>query len=576
MTSDTLEISSADFTRRFSLRASNLMWLLGAGASASSGIPTASDMIWDFKQRLFVTERKASIQSVTDLADPNVRSKLLNFVSTLPDAPADGAADEYACLFEKAFPAESDRRTYIDAKVKGGKASYGHIALASLMKAGLTRLIWTTNFDPLVADACAKVYDGTGYLTSISLGEPDVALQAIQEGRWPIEVKLHGDFRSRRLKNTSDELRLQDERLRQVLIDSCRRFGMIVAGYSGRDSSVMEALEAAFDSQTPYPAGLFWLHRGDGQPYDRVTELLEKAKLAGAEAALVRMENFDETLRDLVRVESRVNSGVLDQFSQQRQRRSPVPRRDIKGGWPILRLNAVPVLQSPSVCRVVVCEVGGYSDCRAAVQAAGVNALVARTRAGVLAFGGDADVRLAFNAYSITYFDLHTIETKKLRHESGERGLLQDALAAAIGRSRNLSVVRKGSSDLLRPKLPGDRCWAELKKLVGNLSGRVPGAPDLQWYEGLEIGMQWANDRLWLTMEPRTIFEGATAIHKALSADFARERTVRRYNRALNDLIDFWARTLAGDGGMLRALGISDGVDATFQLGSETAYSRRS
>ncbi len=79
--------------------------------------------------------------------------------------------------------------------------------------------------------------------------------------------------------------------------------------------------------------------------------------------------------------------------------------------------------------------------------------------------------------------------------------------------------------------------------------------------------MQWANDRLWLTMEPRTIFEGATAIHKALSADFARERTVRRYNRALNDLIDFWARTLAGDSGMLRALGISDGVDATFQLG---------
>ncbi len=100
--------------------------------------------------------------------------------------------------------------------------------------------------------------------------------------------------------------------------------------------------------------------------------------------------------------------------------------------------------------------------------------MVARTRAGVLAFGADADVRLAFNAYSITYFDLHTIEAKKLRHDSGERGLLQDALAAAIGRSRSLTVVRKGSSDLLRPKLPGDSCWAALKKLVGNLQAGFP------------------------------------------------------------------------------------------------------
>jgi NAD-dependent SIR2 family protein deacetylase len=45
-------IAADDFARRFSLRAPNLMWLLGAGASASAGVPTASDMIWDFKQQL--------------------------------------------------------------------------------------------------------------------------------------------------------------------------------------------------------------------------------------------------------------------------------------------------------------------------------------------------------------------------------------------------------------------------------------------------------------------------------------------------------------------------------------------
>lgn len=42
-------IGADDFARRFALRAGNLMWFLGAGASAAAGIPTAGDMIWEFK-----------------------------------------------------------------------------------------------------------------------------------------------------------------------------------------------------------------------------------------------------------------------------------------------------------------------------------------------------------------------------------------------------------------------------------------------------------------------------------------------------------------------------------------------
>ena len=136
-------------------------------------------------------------------------------------------------------------RIYLDAKMTGAKPSYGHVALATLMRAQLTRLVWTTNFDSLIADACAKVYDGTGPLTTVALDAPELATQCIAEGRWPVEIKLHGDFRSRRLKNTGDELRHQDARLRQVLVDSCRRFGLVVAGYSGRDDSIMDALEEA-------------------------------------------------------------------------------------------------------------------------------------------------------------------------------------------------------------------------------------------------------------------------------------------------------------------------------------------
>ncbi len=53
--------------------------------------------------------------------------------------------------------------------------------------------------------------------------------------------------------------------MRRALVESCRRFGLIVAGYSGRDSSIMDALEEALTKEGAFPAGLFWLHREDGQ-----------------------------------------------------------------------------------------------------------------------------------------------------------------------------------------------------------------------------------------------------------------------------------------------------------------------
>ena len=118
--------------------------------------------------------------------------------------------------------------------------------------------------------------------------------------------------------------------------------------------------------------------------------------------------------------------------------------------------------------------------------------------------------------------------------------------------------------------------FVELRNQVGVLAGRVKGMPELRWHEGVGIRLEWADDRLWLLIEPRTVFEGITVGNKAIAADFARERTVKRYNRQLNGLVGFWAKFLAGDGGDLQSLCIGDGVDAVFRLGADTAFSRRS
>lgn len=569
------ELDADDFARRFSMRVENLMWLLGAGASAAAGVPTAGDMLWEFKQQLFISQRKVSPQTVSDLSSPMIRDQLQNYIDSSERFPHAGAADEYAVLFEAAYPAEADRRTYLDAKVTGSKPSYGHLALATLMRAQRTRLVWTTNFDPLVADACAKIFNGTGALTTVALDAPDLASQCITEGRWPVEVKLHGDFRSRRLMNTSDELRQQDARLRQILVASCQRFGLVVAGYSGRDDSVMDALEEALTHETPFPAGLFWLHRGIDPPLSRVGRLLIRAAQSGIDAALVMVEDFDEALRDLMRLVKDCDTTVLDAFALERRRWSAAPSPSGRRGWPVVRLNALPVLQMPTVCRRVVCQIGGFAEVRHAVERAGVDILATRTRAGVLAFGSDADVRSAFAPYDITDFDLHTIEARRLEYESGERGLLRDALTRAIARHRALVVIRKRSVDLLAPADSQEDIWKPLVRLVGSLSGKVPGCPELLWHEGVATRMDWVDGRLWLLIEPRIVFDGMTYTNKASATDFSRERTIKRYNRSLNDLIGFWASLLADESADLRAITIGDGVDAVFRLSSTTAFSRR-
>jgi hypothetical protein len=305
-----------------------------------------------------------------------------------------------------------------------------------------------------------------------------------------------------------------------------------------------------------------------------VSALLARAAANGVEALLVRIENFDEALRDITRLIDGLDMTGLESFAAERRRWSPAPRPVGRKVWPVVRLNALPVVQAPTVCRRVVCEIGGYAEVRAAIEDAQANVLAARTKAGVLAFGSDSDVRRTFDAYGVADFDLHTIEIKRLRYKSAERGLLREALTHAIVRSRAVDSIHRRSADLLAPADAAADVWTQLRRLVGPMAGAVPNHPELLWREGISTRLDWADDRLWLLMDPCTVFDGIDETNKAFAADFARERTVRRYNRPLNDLLGFWARYL-GQEEDLRAFCIGDGIDAVFRLSPDTAFSRR-
>ncbi|MCJ2022056.1 SIR2 family protein [Methylobacterium sp. E-065] len=547
------------------------MWLLGAGVSAAAGIPTAWDMIWRFKRELYVTQRKVSRQTLDDLAHVAVQALLDAFIAESETLPMPGAPEEYSALFEATYPQEQDRRTYIEDMVRNMKPTQGHLALAALMKAKHTNLVWTTNFDHLLADACARTYGTTAALSTASLDGSVLAGEFISEQQWPIEVKLHGDFRSRRLKNTGEELRHQDAKFRQQLIDACRRFGLIVAGYSGRDDSVMDALEAGLAEPGAYPGGLFWFHRGDNAPFSRVSRLLSRASALGVECGLIRIENFDEVMLDLLRLLPKVDTTHLRAEAQERRRFSFAPPPTGMRSYPLLRMNALPVTY-PTNCRKVVCQIGGVKKVRELVDAADSSLIVTRSKSGVLGFGSDHEFRRLFKPFGIAEFGILTFEARRIRYDSQERNLLRRALVAAISKACQMDVQTRGHHDLLAPKQPSDERWDGLRNLLERISGSVPKDHAISWREGIGLRLDWASDQLWLLFEPRIVFTGASEATKAITSDFARERTARRYNSTFDKLVDYWSQCMAGEN--LRALGIGDGLDAVFTVGERTAFSR--
>ena len=147
---------------------------------------------------------------------------------------------------------------------------------------------------------------------------------------------------------------------------------------------------------------------------------------------------------------------------------------------------------------------------------------------------------------------------KRRNYESTERGLLCDALGQALRRQRGLDLI-SDRHRLLAPTNPQDAVWKPLQRLIGPLSGTVKNHTDLRWREGIAVRLDWADGRLWLLIEPRTVFEGITDDNKKATAVFSRERTVRRYNHRINQLIDFWTRHLSGDDDEIRALDVGGG-----------------
>ncbi|MFL9824934.1 SIR2 family NAD-dependent protein deacylase [Rhodoplanes sp. SY1] len=568
------------FLRLFQLRGAQIMWFLGAGASRAAGIKTAGDMIWDFKQRLYRSQKKLPPSAITDIGEPSVQRKIQAHFDEKGEFPAAGSETEYSAYFEATYHAARDRRTYLDELIARGKPSFGHHALALLMAEDLCRIVWTTNFDRTVEDAAAERFGGTGRLVTADLKEPEKIRRAVDENRWPVYGKLHGDYHSDTLKNSDAELRQQDAEMRRNLVDACRRSGLAVVGYSGRDASIMAALTEAIDEGRGFPGGLFWFKRSQDAPYPVVTALIAHARALGIDAHLVEAESFDELFSDLLRFLPQTADKLAGLAGDIRPRLTNVKPRSVSAAVPAIRMNALAVTSRPALCRIVDCQIGGDKEIEEAIAKAGVDIIAHRSRDGVLAFGRDSDVRMTFEPFGIKAFDQHPLSAKRLVKECGERALIRDALFRAIAKRPGLAQERQRNRVRLVP-LPGAVSAGvfntDKARPVDRISGIVPQT-SVRWSEACGLRIDYRLDQLWLLIEPTlsvALDEDASDEAIELTREFVRERRARRHNRLANALLDGWISLIVGPERSLRlrTFDIADGIDAGFEILRTSAFS---
>src|ERR1041385_6363476 len=129
--------------------------LLGAGASISSGMPSAERCIWEWKQDIFATNNPTLRESVGEISLEGTKRRIQDWLDRRGGYPQRGSPDEYSFFAEACYPTATDRRRFFQQYVRRAAPFLGYRLLPFLVKAGLVRTVWTTNFDGLAQRARA-------------------------------------------------------------------------------------------------------------------------------------------------------------------------------------------------------------------------------------------------------------------------------------------------------------------------------------------------------------------------------------------------------------------------------------
>jgi hypothetical protein len=287
--------------------------LLGAGASAESGVPSASDCVWDWKREIFVSRNPAMAEPRSNTKAESVRAAVQKWLDSQREYPALGSAGEYPYYAEKTLPIEDDRGKYFQRLSSGKSPSSGYHIIATLSELGWIKSVRTTNFDGLMvkrAHACnlSPIEITRDSSDRVYRGDTDRELLC---------VALHGDYKYGFLKNTARELDSQNGTFAAALSHEIAKGNLIVIGYSGRDKSLMGAIGKAYLSKGG--GRLYWRVYGQ-KAGDDAARLTDAVNASGRGAYYIPAGGFDNTLYSVARPCLADNKTVMADIESLRQK----------------------------------------------------------------------------------------------------------------------------------------------------------------------------------------------------------------------------------------------------------------
>lgn len=557
--------------------------MFGAGTSVAAGMPSAWDLVWQFKRMIYCAEERYNLSLFKNLSDPSIRHQIQSYFDAKGTYPKEDAVEEYSFYFEKAFASPTDRRIFLAEQLSGMQNSFGHKVLGVLMKNALANLIFTTNFDKAFENAAVDSLKRSDNFFVSSIDNGETSRRVYYEGKRPFICKLHGDYYSEKLKNTTPELQEQDKELRNILLHACISNGLAIMGYSGRDESIMSILNEALNQpQTSFPSGIYWFVKADTQPLSPVMSFITKARSKGVEAHLIEIETFDTAMADLVKGISNLPAADTDQLNKNYFSR-PVSNLPGKGSnFPVIRFNAVMVAELPATARKVECNVGNEKEVRELVASNNHSFIATRKKEGIVGFGPDSEFERVFSPYEIASRDIYHIPDRVILHDDSTlKGLLSKGLLMALVREKPLMWTKRHDRYLLFPnyRTIDNAAFNNLKKELGTeLFGKIQGT-NVNWLAAVEIELTKKLSGFFLVVMPTIITTKTESLAERLQiAPFIKEATARWYNTKYDRILEAWLDIFFGTDAEVTISAFSphvQGVNASYKLRRKSPFTKK-
>lgn len=271
-------------------------FILGAGASKSSGIATGHELAQRWLEEIYRRECLDKTLSIEEWLSSGTSSFTDSMVSF-----AD-AGSHYPQIFERRFYGDREAGyAALEDAIEGKIPSLGYSLLASIIEHTRHKVVITTNFDNLVADALSM----QAHQSPLIVAHESLAGFVRPNLRRPLVAKIHRDlFLSP--KNDQNGVSTMEESWIEALKKIFQHYTPIVIGYGGNDGSLMDMLNNLPEGSIS--GRIFWCCRDTAIP-QKAKNVLTKHK-----GVLTKISGFDEFMLQLA--EKLVPDFIVDKIPE--------------------------------------------------------------------------------------------------------------------------------------------------------------------------------------------------------------------------------------------------------------------